>query len=306
MVRVTHAHPVALRLASLLAFALAALAAEPARAVVGGSPARAGEAPWAVALISGRDDRLATGHFCGGALVARDTVLTAAHCLAKGEDEFAEGRRGREHENEQARRHRVTLAAFAGRVLPLRSGTVHRAAWTALHPAFDDGAGYANADVAVIRLRAPVRGAVPIALPTAAQGVGFDAGQSLVIYGWGNRSGREQRENLPRDLHRGEVTALPDARCDELYGRMFNPAAQLCAGRADGAVDSCNGDSGGPLVARRSDGRPLLVGIVSYGEGCGEPEFPGVYARVGRYRRWLADTIGATRRPRGAVRVPRR
>lgn len=304
MPAMAHARPVRLPLASLLALGLALLCAAPAGAVVGGTPARVGEAPWAVALISGRDDRLATGHFCGGVLVARDTVLTAAHCLAEGE--LAEQRFAREHEDGADRRHRVTLAAFAGRVLPLRSGILHRAAWIAVHPAFDDGAGYANADLAVVRLRAPVGGVTPIALPSRRQGAGFDAGQRLVVYGWGNRSGREDRRNYPRDLHRGEVTALADTRCNALYGRMFNPAAQLCAGSDDGAGDACSGDSGGPLVARRPDGRGLLVGIVSYGEGCGEPEFPGVYARVGRYRSWLAETISSAGRPRGAMRVPRR
>jgi secreted trypsin-like serine protease len=53
-------------------------------------------------------------------------------------------------------------------------------------------------------------------------------------------------------------------------------------------VDACQGDSGGPLIARRPDGTPVLAGIVSYGEGCGRPEFPTVYTKVERHLKFLA------------------
>jgi secreted trypsin-like serine protease len=84
---------------------------------------------------------------------------------------------------------------------------------------------------------------------------------------------------------------LSDARCDDLYGRFFNPASQLCAGRDDGSVDACQGDSGGPLIARRPSGAPVLAGIVSYGEGCGQPLFPTVYTKVERHLKFLARAL---------------
>jgi secreted trypsin-like serine protease len=291
-----------------LALLLGAPAA-PAGAVVGGTPTAPGEAPWAVALVGGRADRIAASHFCGGVLVRADTAVTAAHCLDGGARGGFEDRgpglvlpRPRGHEGGGRA---LKLGVFARPVLPLRHGPLHRVRWVAVHPDFDDGAGYSNADLAVIRLRRPVPRAIPLALPEAAEGAAFAPGQPLAVFGWGNRTGRDGRLNFPRELHRGDVFALADSRCNALYGRMFNPAGQLCAGRPDGAVDACDGDSGGPLVGRRADGRPVLVGIVSFGEGCGEPEFPGVYTRVGRHRAWVAEMVGARGRPRRAVAVPR-
>ena len=56
----------------------------------------------------------------------------------------------------------------------------------------------------------------------------------------------------------------------------------ICAGYQHGKHDSCQGDSGGPLVARNK-----LVGVVSWGIGCAEDGFPGVYARVSSVRDWI-------------------
>lgn len=61
----------------------------------------------------------------------------------------------------------------------------------------------------------------------------------------------------------------------------------LCAGHREGGKDACQGDSGGPLVARNA-----LIGVVSWGIGCGNPEFPGVYANVANLREWILNSSG--------------
>lgn len=66
---------------------------------------------------------------------------------------------------------------------------------------------------------------------------------------------------------------------------------QLCAGFERQPGDACRGDSGGPLIFRRGSRPPVLLGIVSYGVGCGRNGLFGVYTRVGKYADWLNSEI---------------
>merc|ERR1712176_944642 len=68
-----------------------------------------------------------------------------------------------------------------------------------------------------------------------------------------------------------------------------------CAGKVEGnkVYDSCNGDSGGPIV-KYNDGAPdVQVGVVSFGEGCGNKDYPGVYAKVSAVKGWIDENINA-------------
>jgi trypsin len=271
-----------LLLSSLLAGALAA----PAHAVVGGAETARERGNFAVALIDATEGAgfVAARQFCGATAVRRDALITAAHCVT---DESGSGADPDD------------LRIFAGHVLPLRKGKLAAVRSVTVHPEYDDGAGESNADVAVIRMREPLEGITPIAVAGPGDSAIWQPGPPLGLWGWGNRATGDG-ENFPRQLHDGTVQRYTDRRCDDLYGRFFNPASQLCAGTPDGRVDACGGDSGGPLTATRSDGRIVLVGVVSYGEGCGRAAFPTVYVKLARYRAFLARALAprATRRAR--------
>jgi secreted trypsin-like serine protease len=94
-----------------------------------------------------------------------------------------------------------------------------------------------------------------------------------------------------RDLLKATVpnVSVDDCNAPNAYNGLVGEG-MLCAGHRDGGVDSCQGDSGGPLVWRTLDG-PVLVGVVSWGEGCARKLRYGVYTRVSAYRDWIDRTI---------------
>ncbi|GAB2821101.1 serine protease [Lentzea nigeriaca] len=224
--------------------------ASTADAIVGGTPARVADTPWVVAITT-TDGQL----ICGGALVAPDKVMTAAHCATlKG----VLGRNQRPAEQ---------LRVIAGRTdLRDSSGGIEAAVaavWR--HPDYREVTQ--GDDVAVLTLAR--------ALPYRTVALG-EVGDEGVVLGWGRTA-----ETSPPAMTLRKVTVpiLSDSEC-VLMEPDYRPGAMLCAGR--GGRDACTGDSGGPLVVR---GR--LAGIVSFGRGCARADEPGVYTRLAHYRSML-------------------
>src|SRR5690606_40114595 len=103
------------------------------------------------------------------------------------------------------------------------------------------------------------------------------------VYGWGDTTGGG---SYAGSLHAARVHVLPDAACEKAYpggiSGTYHAETMLCAGEEKGGRDACQGDSGGPLVAQ---GR--LIGLVSWGSGCGWAGSPGVYTRISDVLRTL-------------------
>lgn len=247
--------------------------------VVGGFPVDVSQSPWTVALSSrDRFGGTRAGQFCGGVAVSRTTVLTAAHCL--GEEALGSP-------PNQAR----DLKVIAGRT-DLLSGDGQEIAVTdtRVNPQYDpvDNSG----DFAVLTLAEPLPQSSVITM--AAEGAAaYAPGTSALVSGWGDVTGSGA---YTRQLHAARVSVLPDTLCEQAYpggfGDSYRPDSMLCAGAAEGGPDACQGDSGGPLVA---DGQ--LIGLVSWGDGCGQPGSPGVYTRVSAVVRELGSLDGPAASP---------
>lgn len=214
--------------------------------IVGGQTSTTAEHPWMVALTTASSQAA----YCGGALVAPDRVLTAAHCIS-----------GYSLSSIRVVAGRTDLRTDEGEQRLVRD------VW--VHPGYRSPT--TGDDVAVLVLDRPVPYAtVPLETSRSA----YRAGTLATVLGWGYTSERGPSSPV---LRSAQVPLVADDDCSAIF-REFNPETMVCAGDPYGGADACYGDSGGPLVA---DGR--LIGITSWGSGCARERTPGVFVRVASY-----------------------
>lgn len=241
--------------------------------VVGGFPVDVSSSPWAVALSSrDRFGGMRSGQFCGGVVVGPSTVLTAAHCM--GEEVLGSPRAT----DLKVVAGRTDLHSDEGREIPVSE------VW--VNPAYDSSSN--SGDFAVLKLTEPLPQSSVIDMAVTGDPA-YEPGTEAMVYGWGDTTGIG---SYARSLRAARMHVLPDSLCEEAYpgpaDGTYVATTMVCAGEVRGGRDSCQGDSGGPLVAQ---GR--LIGLVSWGSGCGRPGSPGVYTRVSELVRALRWEVGS-------------
>ncbi|XP_017123118.1 trypsin beta [Drosophila elegans] len=240
--------------------------------IVGGEVTTIGQFPYQVSV------QLNGQHICGGAVIGDNFVLTAAHCFEAsplGNEDYTVRVGSGEH-------------ASGGHVLSLRQVIAHGGYNPQSH----------DYDLALLILNARLNFTEylqPVPLATGVDPPGENT--RLLVSGWGlqaEEGGAASAEvGVSPQLHFVEVDLVEAGQCRRAYREVL-PITQrmMCAARL--GHDACQGDSGGPLVGYPADGGPAkLYGIVSWGLGCANPNYPGVYTNVAAFRNWIGAQVGA-------------
>jgi secreted trypsin-like serine protease len=213
--------------------------------IVGGTTTTATAYPFMMQITDASGNQ-----FCGGTLVAAKKVVTAAHCVV---DETAS-----------------SVRVVGGRTyLSGTNGTVGKVSKIWINPAYTDATN--GDDVAVLTLSTSMP-YTPASYVSSSQTGVYAAGTTARILGWGTTSENGSSSN---QLRTATVPIVSDSNCKSSYGSDFVASDMVCAGYSSGGVDTCQGDSGGPLLIGG-----VLAGITSWGNGCAEPGYPGVYTRL--------------------------
>lgn len=243
--------------------------------IVGGGTTSIGTRPFQVALFPRTS-------ICGASIIHPNYLLTAAHCV----DFLTIG---------DPLSVRVGSSTYNGGGT-VRSGSAPSGGAIESVKIHEDWAPFTSSnDLAVVILTNPLPMSsnvqrVRLIEPGAAMNRFWSTNRPAIVSGWGTTCWLSC--NLSTGLRQVSVPVVSNATCGSstAYGSWFNGTTMVCAGLMSGGKDSCQGDSGGPLTVAGTGG-PFEIGIVSWGNECAAPNYPGVYTRVAAYNNYLRALV---------------
>ncbi|KAI8440456.1 hypothetical protein MSG28_001748 [Choristoneura fumiferana] len=228
--------------------------------IVGGYNATIQQFPYQVYLIVQKGNDY---YACGGSILSSRFILTAAHCLTG-----------------VSRVYIRTGSTNSG-----SGGNVYSTTLYTQHPQYN--ARTSDYDVAVVKLLQAMTldGSNARAIKLPPSNTNIPAGTQIVVSGWGTTQENGQTSST---LMAVRVPTVATSECEKAYNSAIT-SRMFCAGVPEGGRDSCQGDSGGPAVSKDSG---LQLGIVSFGRGCAQAGYPGVYTNVSSVRTFIKLQTG--------------
>jgi len=272
--------------------------------IVGGRKAKIGEYPWMALLGYAPPGLDGIFYVCGGSLINKHYVLTAAHCIDTGNGRPVEVVLGEHVVGKDPDCNRKGDKCNP----PVIKRDIDANRDIIVHEGYDPKAQFKH-DIALIRMDEGVplfqedqtlSAANPICLPWSDDAYAYfiEEGVRATVAGWGRTRSRNN-QNSQNALRRNKVNVkhlqqvevpIANDKCNE-KPFIIDPERQICAGGEKGK-DSCNGDSGGPLFAREFSGDPWTqIGLVSFGTKACAKGVPGVYTRVSYYLPWIEKQL---------------
>jgi len=208
---------------------------------------------------------------CGGSLVAPDRVITAGHCC----------------DGQSAGALSVTVGEYDR---GSNEGTEKTIDVAKVIPNENYSPWELTNDICLLYLEEAAEfndNVGAIGLPASMQE--YDEGTDCTVIGWGTT----EHGGLADVLQKVVVPVVSDETCNADYNPegMTVADSMICAGFEQGGKDSCQGDSGGAFMCHAAGAAHELSGIVSWGIGCAEPGFPGVYTQTSYFIDWVNNNM---------------
>ncbi|XP_077982628.1 uncharacterized protein LOC144437547 isoform X2 [Glandiceps talaboti] len=240
--------------------------------IYGGRAAKKRKWPWMAMLFD--SNRKQT--FCGGVLLNRQWVITAAHCILNSETT------------------RDNLRIYLGKYYSSKTEREEREFKVEdvhPHPKFNQSTY--DSDIALVKLFTSAEltdRITPVCVPDVVVANNtLQSQKSGWVTGWGRT--KLKHDNVLGKLQQVRLQIVEHLQCAKKYADAAITDNMFCAlpAKRGQRKDACSGDSGGPFV-RKISGRWYLIGLVSWGQGCAEPNFPGVYTTVSKFNDWIRQT----------------
>ncbi|XP_051241548.1 ovochymase-2 [Dicentrarchus labrax] len=253
--------------------------------IVNGEAAKPHSWPWQVSMQVWPESRPEPTffHTCGGTLIHKNWVLTAAHCFIRYADELQRWRMC-------LGKHNLTYTEPSERCFGVTGIYRHEGFKYPTVPTVEF-------DIALVRLDREVIPSNEISfacLPSEEEVL--LGGKKCYATGWGDETGDSMNAKVAEALNQVALPVVPFDTCKRMDYWWFQvKTSMICCGYTlpDELKSVCQGDSGGPLVCQDTPGGPWEVhGITSFGPiGCIMNKKPSVFTRSSAYIPWIKNVI---------------